>query len=173
MSLRFLSVSAGIVAGLFLAGCASTGSQVNPQISNALAAHGVGGAVAGKVNSGQALDYGDIESLVRSGVPSGIIESYLQSTQKTYNFSNAQLRELQSAGAGSQLLNYLEEGGDFYGSRPARTGSGLPPEQNARRVNSPLYQDEQPFAYNAPAVDYWYNSAYEESLNSPFSFNGD
>lgn len=39
--------------------------------------------------------------------------------------------------------------------------------------NSPLYQDEQPFAYNAPEVDYWYNSAYEESLYSPFSFNGD
>jgi len=39
--------------------------------------------------------------------------------------------------------------------------------------NSPLYQDEQPFAYNAPAVDYWYNSAYEESLYSPFAFDGD
>lgn len=39
--------------------------------------------------------------------------------------------------------------------------------------NSQLAQDQQPFAYNAPEVDYWYNSGYEESLYSPFAFDGD
>ncbi len=38
-------------------------------------------------------------------------------------------------------------------------------------ANSPHYQDEQPFAYKEPAVDGFYNSGYEESLYSPFSFN--
>jgi hypothetical protein len=162
-----------VTAALFLTGCATTGQKVNPQVTNALAAHGVKGVVAAKVANAEPLDYGDIETLVRAGVPSGIVESYLQSTQRTYNFSNDQLKTLQAAGAGSQLLNYLEDGGNFYGNSPKRGAGSGPAEQNARRVNSPLYQDEQPFAYNAPAVDYWYNSAYEESLYSPFSFNGD
>ena len=43
----------------------------------------------------------------------------------------------------------------------------------ARRAyyNTPGYQDQQPFAYNEPIADGFYDSGYEESLYSPFSFN--
>lgn len=37
--------------------------------------------------------------------------------------------------------------------------------------NGKYKQEELPFAYNEPAVDDWYDSGYEESLYSPFSFN--
>ena len=43
--------------------------------------------------------------------------------------------------------------------------------QKDEYYNSPYYQDKQPFAYNAPAIDDWYDSGYEESLYSPFSFD--
>jgi hypothetical protein len=43
--------------------------------------------------------------------------------------------------------------------------------QKAEYYNSPSYQVRQPFAYNAPAIDDWYDSGYEESLYSPFSFD--
>ena len=43
--------------------------------------------------------------------------------------------------------------------------------ESNEQVDSPQYQDEQPFAYNDPAGDGFYNSGYEESLYSPFAFN--
>jgi hypothetical protein len=38
-------------------------------------------------------------------------------------------------------------------------------------TNSPGYQDEEPFANDEPAIDGLYDSGYDESLYSPFSFN--
>ncbi len=43
--------------------------------------------------------------------------------------------------------------------------------QKDRYLNTPQYQREAPFAKNPPAVDFMYNSAFDESLYSPFSFN--
>jgi hypothetical protein len=50
-----------------------------------------------------------------------------------------------------------------------RKGGAMQPA--GQYTNSPRYQDEQPFAYNEPAIDGFYDSGYEESLYSPFSFN--
>ena len=165
-----LSVAA-LSASILLSGCAGGGQNVNPTIPAAVAAKGVTGSTYSKISAGQRLDYGDIQTLVDAGVPTHIIESYLQSTQASYRFSPAQIRELTSAGASSQLTSYLQNTGGFYSASSG--GGGRSSEPNYERTNSPFYQDEQPFAYNAPEVDYWYNSAYEESLYSPFSFDGD
>jgi len=53
------------------------------------------------------------------------------------------------------------------------SSDGNPGPGDARRAyyNTPQYQQEQPFAYDEPIVDDFYDSSYEESLYSPFSFN--
>ena len=162
---------AGLLLAAFFTFACATSSQVNPQITGALSQSGVTGPTYSKVNSGETLDLGDIVDLVQKGVPPHIIISYLQSTSAVYNFNDAQFAELKQAGAPTQLLAYLGESDGFYGqTSPAQQArvKKLPPGQHK---NSPLYQDEQPFAYNQPEVDGWYDSGYEESTYSPFSFN--
>lgn len=167
--IRWSMVSCLVV---FVAACATTGQQkVDPQITAALSASGVSGATYDKVANGRKLNYNDILLLVEKGVPVHIVESYLQSTEAVYQLTQSQTSQLRSAGAAPQLLSYLGDTGGFYGTPVARRQSPSAPSYET--TNSPLYQDEQPFAYNAPAVDYWYNSAYEESLYSPFSFDAD
>lgn len=43
----------------------------------------------------------------------------------------------------------------------------------ARRadLDTPSYQAQQPFADNPPPISTFYDSSYEESIYSPFSFN--
>lgn len=165
LRITFLAVGSFIL----LSACSGT-SQVNPQITSALTTAGVDGPTYAKVSAGEKLNYADILRLVQAGVPTHIIESYLQSTEATYRFTPNQLTALEQAGAKPQLVNYLGDTGGFYNPpQTASSSSQLTPSQR----NSPLAQDQQPFAYNAPEVDYWYNSAYEESLYSPFSFNAD
>jgi len=155
---------------LALASC-SSGPQVNPQVTSAVSQAGVTGPTLQKVTVGQRLGYSDISMMVQKGVPTHIIESYLQSTEAVYQFSPQQLAQLKGVGASPQLLSYLQHTGGFYAPHRATVSSTPPGETSAQYRNSPLYQDEQPFAYNAPEVDYWYNSAYEESMYSPFSFD--
>lgn len=124
-----------------------------------------------KVAGGAVVDYNDILAMVQRGVPSHYIISYLQSTRKIYNFNYSQLQALKSAGATPQLLNYLTETQGFYGYAPGKAKSRSEKMQKDEYYNSPLYQDEAPFAYDPPLIDTWYDSAYEESLYSPFSFD--
>lgn len=60
-------------------------------------------------------------------------------------------------------------------STPSDTTSAGPStiggEPKPEALDTPGYQDEQPFAYNEPAIDGFYDSGYEESLYSPFSYN--
>lgn len=154
---------------LFFSGCA-TGPTVDPQVTSAVSSHGVSGATYEKMLRGRALDYSDIAQLVQHKVPSNIIVGYLRSTECVYNFSYEQLQQLRHLGATPQVLNYLTETQGFYGNNttPPRKGSKVP---KYVRTNSMLNQDKQPFFYNEPIVDDWYDSAYEESCYSPFSFN--
>lgn len=156
----------------FLAACAS-GPAVNPSLTAAVAQAGVSGPTLAKMQSARALDFSDILLLVEKQVPTHIVESYLQSTESVYQFSPAQMTELRNAGASSQLLSYLSHTGGFYAAPSSSSSSGMSGAAERQATNSPLNQDQQPFAYNAPVVDYWYNSGYEESLYSPFSFDGD
>lgn len=167
MKSSFLSlITLGI---LFLfSGCA-TGPTVDPQVTALVSAHHVDQGTYEKMLRGQVLNYNDIVNLVQKRVPSSIIVGYLRSTEHIYNFTYEQLRDLRSLGAGSELLNYLTETEGFYGTHETPShGSKVP---KYVRDNSMLNQDKQPFFYNEPIVDDWYDSAYEESCYSPFSFN--
>ncbi|MBM3856992.1 MAG: hypothetical protein FJ390_03410 [Verrucomicrobia bacterium] len=164
----FLTIFGGIFFLLFLSACA-TGPTVDPQVTSAVSADGVSGVTYEKMLRGGVLDYNDIAQLVQHKVPSNIIVGYLRNTERVYNFSYEQLQQLRHLGATPQVLNYLTETQGFYGNNttPSR-GSKVP---KYIRDNSMLNQDKQPFFYNEPIVDDWYDSAYEESCYSPFSFN--
>ncbi len=155
---------------LLVAACASS-PQVSPALTASLSSHGVSQATTDKIAGGRVLDYSDIMNLVQSGVPSNTVVSYLQSTRKVYDFSYSQLQGLKSAGASPQVLNYLTETQGFYGVNTPAQKQRLSGEQKRAYFNSPNYQNQQPFAYNEPVVDDFYDSSYEESLYSPFSFN--
>ena len=153
-----------------LTGCAS--NQGNPATASALTARGVGPSTIVKVENGQRLDYDDILNMVQKGVPTQIIMGYLESTGSVYNFGPVQLQALKEQGASPQLINYLQETQGLYGSRSGSGSSGqMQGSQSRSYYNTPLYQDQQPFAYNEPIIDGFYDSGYEESLYSPFSFN--
>lgn len=157
-----------LFVALLSGGCAS-GPNVDPQITAAVAACHVNQQTYDKISNAEVLDYKDITALVQGHVPSHIIVGYLRSTQHVYDFNYAQLSALKSAGAKPHLLNYLTETQGFYGNNmPVKSGGKTP---KYVQDNSKLNQDKQPFFYNAPVVDDWYDSAYTESSYSPFSFN--
>ena len=155
---------------VFVVGCAS-GPQGNPAVTAAASSRGVNTGTVLKMSNARVLDYDDIVNLTSKGVPSSTIVAYLNSTRKVYAFTYAQLAGLKSAGATPQLLNYLTESQGFYGNNSPRQKARVTGMQKAEYYNSPSYQVRQPFAYNAPMIDDWYDSGYEESLYSPFSFN--
>ena len=167
--LRFTSaVFTALLSVLVNSGCAG-GPRVDPQITAAVTSANVNKFTSDKISNAQPLDYGDIKNLVTKHVPSHIIVGYLRSTQRVYDFSSAQLGGLKAAGAKPHLINYLSETQGFYAnSSSRRSGRNIPQDV---RDNSKLNQDKQPFFYNAPIVDDWYDSAYTESCYSPFSFN--
>jgi hypothetical protein len=170
MIVRVLRPVLFVLPAIFLAACA-TAPQTDPAVASTLSSHGVSSSTTERMNAGQVLGYNDILGLVQKGVPSNVIVGYLNSTRKVYNFSYGQLQSLKAAGATPQLLNYLTESQGFYGhNSPAQTAR-LQGEQKRAYYNSPNYQNQQPFAYNPPVIDDWYDSGYEESLYSPFSFN--
>ena len=158
------------VLALLLAACAS-GPQVNSAVLSAATSRGVAQSTEQKMSNARPLDLDDLENLVSKGVPSQTIIDYLTSIRQTFRYSPGELAELQSDGADQQLLAYLRETGGLYGSRATVRTPGHPQEPAGQYTNSRGYQNEQPFAYNEPAIDGFYNSAYEESLYSPFSFN--
>jgi hypothetical protein len=162
---RFLVLA---VWALWLSACAST-PQVDPAMTAALSSRGVNQVTITKVRQGWDLDYDDLVNLLEKKVPTHIIISYLQSTQKPYNFSNRQIAGLQAAGATPQLLNYLSESTGFYGVTTPKQSARLTGEQRRAYLNTPSYQFQQPFG--TPLIDEWADPAYEESLYSPFSFD--
>ena len=171
MTLRLLSLATFSVSALLLAACATTGPQVDPAVATSLSSRGVDQSTYLKVTHGQVLDYTDILNLVTKGVPTNTIVDYLASTRKVYSFTYAQLQDLRSAGASSQLLNYLSETQGFYGNNTPKQKARTAKEQKDQYYNTPQYQDKQPFAGNPPIIDDFYDSSYEESMYSPFSFN--
>lgn len=154
---------------IILSACSST-SQVNPAVLSAATTRGVASSTTSKMSSGSKLDASDIRNLVTSNVPDETIIAYLNSTREVCNFSASEMSSLKAAGADAQLLSFLSNTQGFYGRRPVPpNGPAMHPSGEV--TNSRGYQNEQPFAYNEPAIDGFYNSGYEESLYSPFSFN--
>jgi hypothetical protein len=158
------------VSTLLLAAC-SSGPQVNSAVLSAATTRGVAPSTEQKMSNARPLALDDLENLVSKGVPSQTIISYLTSIRQTFHYTPAQLAALQSNGADTQLLAYLRESGGFYNPSSPAPGRNRPLQPAGQYTNSRGYQDEQPFAYNEPGIDGFYNSAYEESLYSPFSMN--
>lgn len=151
-------------------GCSSA-TKVSPAVLSAATSRGVNSSTTAKMSSAQALDFADIQNLVVKGVPASTVIAYLNSTRRVYRFSSAQITSLESTGAAPQLVNYLEESAGFFGKVPATVRNNRNGEPKPEYNNTQQYQDEQPFAYNEPVVDGFYDSGYEESLYSPFSYN--
>lgn len=162
----FISVSPFFTAVslllFFLSSCA-TKSRIDPQIVSAVTSHNVAPTTAAKIQSGQVLNYSDIRHLVRAKVPTSLLIAYLQSTEKSYQFSPGQLDSLRKLGASSQLVNYLNETRGFYVN-----GSPCPPSQFNRKSRKNSRRNSHPSAVTVQFPGDIVDPAYEESLFSPF-----
>jgi hypothetical protein len=156
-----------LLLALGLAGCATmqTSSQVDPKILNEFTSRGVSSATVFKVREGLPLTVDQVAECVKKGVPGPGLVSYMQSTRKAYNLSQADVTKLRTAGAGDPLLNYMQRSAGYYTKGPKATSQKHPYYTDDR------YNLEAPFAYAPPQADTFFNSSYEENLYSPFSFN--
>ena len=170
MKFPMFSLAAAFASSILLSSCSST-PQVNSSVLSAATSRGVAQSTSEKMSAARPLDLGDLENLVSKGVPSSTIIAYLNSVSERSTYSPAQLSALSQAGADASLLTYLRESQDFALRSTASRPSGTSNQPAGQKTNSPGYQNEQPFAYNEPAIDGFYDSGYEESLYSPFSFN--
>jgi len=154
------------LAALALAGCATLDRpQVDPKILNEFASRGVSAETQFKVRNGLPLTVGQVAEAAQKGVPGPGLVHYMQSTRKAYNLSNADLRQLRAAGTPPEVITYMRRSYNFYTKGPLAVPQDHPYFHDER------YQLEAPFAYAPPQVDTFFNSAYEDNLYSPFSFN--
>ena len=158
-----------LLAVLALAGCATT-SQADPKILGEFSKPGVPAATTLKVREGLPLNVADVAASARAGVPGPGLVSYMQSTRKAYNLSNADLAKLRAAGTPAPVITYMRRSYEFYGKGPKAVDQSHPyfSGQNYNRYGGNV---NAPFAYEPPAVDTFFDSSYEENLYSPFSFN--
>jgi hypothetical protein len=158
-----------LLALLALAGCATT-SQVDPKILGEFSNRGVSAVTVNKVRDGFPLTVAEVAECAQKGVPGPGLVSYLQSTRKAYNLSNADLAKLRAAGTPAPVIAYMRRSYDFYGKGPNAVDQSHPyfSAENYNRYGGNV---NAPFAYAPPEADTFFDSGYEESLYSPFSFN--
>ena len=150
---------------LALAGCATIDpAQVDPKILNAFDSRGVSDATLLKVRNGLPLTVGQVAEASQKGVPGPGLISYMQSTRKAYNLSNADIATLRTAGTPAPVINYMQRSYSYFTSGPKAVNQKHP------YFNEERYQLEAPFAYEPPMADTFFNSAYEDNLYSPFSY---
>ena len=148
-----------------LTGCATIDpSQVDPQILNAFSSRGVSQETLFKVRNGLPLSVAQVAESAQKGVPGPGLVSYMQSTRKAYNLSNADLAQLRSAGTPPQVINYMQRSAGFYARGPKAV------DQKHPYFTDDRYNLEAPFAYAPPQADTFFNSAYEDNLYTPFSY---
>lgn len=160
------------IFALALAGCATTqqsSSIVDPKIVDAFASRGVSGETVFQVREGLPLSVSQVAESAQKGVPGPGLVSYMQSTRKAYNLSNTDIAKLRAAGTPAPVITYMQRSYELYGKGP-----------NAVPQNHPYFSGQNyssyggnvnaPFAYAPPQADTFFNSAYEENLYSPFSF---
>lgn len=151
---------------LALSGCATLQptSQVDPKILNAFASHGVSEATILKVRTGCPLSVSQVAEAAQKGVPGPGLVSYMESTRKAYNLSNADIATLRKAGTPAPVINYMQRSYGYFTKGPKAVNQKHPYFTDDRNVL------EAPFAYAPPQVDTFFNSAYEDNLYSPFSY---
>ena len=153
------------LALLALAGCATIDPpQVDSRILNEFSSRGVSDATLFKVRNGLPLTVGQVAESAGKGVPGPGLVSYMQSTRKAYNLSNSDIATLRAAGTPAPVINYMRRSNNYYTTGPKAVNQKHP------YFNEERYQLEAPFAYEPPMADTFFNSAYEENLYSPFSY---
>lgn len=152
-----------LAAALVLSGCATT-SQVDPKILAEFSKTGVPETTALKVRDGMPLSVADVAASAKAGVPGPGLVSYMQSTRKAYNLSNSDIATLRAAGTPAPVINYMQRSYGYFTSGPKAVNQKHP------YFNEERYQLEAPFAYEPPMADTFFNSAYEDNLYSPFSY---
>lgn len=154
-----------ILAVLAVAGCATVQqSQVDPKILNEFSSRGVSSGTLFKVREGLPLTVPQVAEAAKKGVPGPGLVSYMESTRKAYNLSNADIATLKAAGTPAPVINYMQRSYGYY------TKGSKAVNQKHPYFTDDRYNLEAPFAYAPPQVDTFFNSAYEENLYSPFSY---
>jgi len=158
-----------LLALLALSGCATT-SSVDPKIVDEFARRGVSGETQLRVREGLPLTVAQVAESARAGVPGPGLVSYMQSTRKAYNLSNADIANLRAAGAPAEVITYMQRSYHFYTKGPNAVPQDHPyfSGENYNRYGGAI---KAPFAYAPPQIDTFFDSGYEESLYSPFSFD--
>lgn len=159
-----------LVAILGLGACATTqqSSQVDPKILNEFTKRGVPQETVFKVRDAMPLGVDDVAACAKAGVPGPGLVSYMESTRKAYNLSNADLAKLRAAGTPAPVITYMQRSYNFYGKGPKAVDQSHPyfATENYNRYGGAI---KAPFAYAPPQIDTFFDSGYEESLYSPFS----
>lgn len=154
---------------LALTGCATT-SQVDPKIVDEFAKRGVSSETQFRVREGFPLTVSQVAESAQAGVPGPGLVSYMQSTRKAYNLSNADIAKLRAAGTPPEVITYMQRSYHFYTKGPDAVAQDHPyfSTEDYNRYGGAI---KAPFAYAPPQIDTFFDSGYEESLYSPFSFN--
>lgn len=93
-----------VAAALLLTACASPGRYAN---ANAVNQYGAAPAVVNRIAHGARLSVGDIAEMGRRGVPDNVILDTLRSRNDAYQLTTSQVSQLQEAGVGAPVIDYM------------------------------------------------------------------
>lgn len=155
--LLLLGLSAAFVS------CATTQSQQKtPPVLAKLASMNIDSRTYAKIANHRVLSYGDILGLVKKGVPSPVIQTYLQSTHAPYTLTDAQLNALVDAGASADLVNYLGKSVGFFEATERSQTGGAGKWKNNPFFADPYYLGEPPFIWGWPGE--WYDPMWIDNV---------
>ncbi|GAT33464.1 hypothetical protein TSACC_21881 [Terrimicrobium sacchariphilum] len=146
------------LAAAVLASCATTTAPRhtgNPPVLAKLEAMGIDSRTYAKIANHRILDFGDILGLLKKGVPSPVILTYIQSTHAPYTLTDDQLNQLMNAGASADLVNYLGKSVGFFEATERSQTGGAGKWKTDPFFADPYYMGVGPFPYAWP--DEWYD----------------
>lgn len=160
-ALRLLSLAATVTV---LTACATTPPPQSgpPPVLVKLRGMGIDNVTYEKIANHRVLTYTDIFSLLNSKVPSPVILTYVKSTKAPYTFTNAQLEQLDDAGASGDLLNYLGKSTGFFEATERDQTGGSGKWKDNPYFNDPYYMGGAPFDYGWPGE--WYDPAFVDAM---------
>jgi hypothetical protein len=162
--MHFLRALFALTTCALLAACATTHRPSGPPTAMfaKLKAKGVGEATYNKIVNHRVLTYQDIQGLLKVGVPSPVILTYLKSTKAPYKFTNAQLMALGDAGASADLINYLGKSTGFFEATERDQTGGAGKWKNDPYFIDPFFMGPPPFGFMWPAE--WYDDEWMDAM---------
>lgn len=151
------------LAVFMLAACTTTNQQSRtPLVLPKLQAMGIDSGTYNKIANHRVLTYGDIYGLVKKGVPSPVIQTYLQSTKAPYTLTNAQLQNLVDAGASADLVNYLGKSVGFFEATERSQTGGAGKWKHNPFFADPYFWGPAPFDYAYPGE--WFDQGWVDDV---------